>query len=72
MSEAPVDLLEMIAEANREIEQRRRVYARLVSEGRMNRKAADRQILRMTAIRDLLVRIQSTPDILPDVLRVPA
>jgi hypothetical protein len=52
----PVSIDEMIAEASRELEMRRSVYPRRVADRKMTQATADRQIDRMTAIRDFLVR----------------
>jgi hypothetical protein len=45
---------EMADCARREVQQRQRVYSRLVVEGRMSGKTADRQIALMQAIADFL------------------
>lgn len=43
---------ELFRECERELAQRRRVYARLVSQGKMKQTAADEQIAMLIQIRD--------------------
>jgi hypothetical protein len=52
----PPSLSDMIAEVDRELEMRRRVYPRRVADRKMTQALADRQLDRMTAIRDFLAR----------------
>lgn len=52
--DAPITVRDMVDECRREVEYRRRVYARLVSEGRMQQGAADRKIAVMLAAADYL------------------
>jgi hypothetical protein len=59
-AEAPVELSEMIYEAQREAQRRREVYGRLVAERRMNRRTASRRIAVMDEIAALLERQQES------------
>jgi hypothetical protein len=51
----PLPLSEQIACVEREIELRRRVYARRVADRKMSRATADREIERMAAVLDTLI-----------------
>ena len=51
----PVSLADMVAEVERELNQRRQVYARLVANGSMNRRVADRRFEIMNAVLALLL-----------------
>jgi hypothetical protein len=46
----PVSIEDMIGEVERELDQRRQVYARLVAAGRMNRRQADRRFEVLSAV----------------------
>jgi hypothetical protein len=46
----PIELRDMIEEAERELKMRGQVYTRAASEGRMNRRTADRRIAVMRAV----------------------
>jgi hypothetical protein len=61
MSDLPVDLPEMIAEARKELHRRQQTFPMLVREGRMNARMAARMIDRMQAIYDLLVDLHEAP-----------
>lgn len=50
----PITLPEMIAEADREVKFRERVYPRMINAGKLSNANADRQISKMRAIRDYL------------------
>lgn len=52
--DAPITLKDMAAECRREVEFRRRVYARFVAEGKMRQGDADRKIAVMEAAADYL------------------
>lgn len=54
---------EMIAELQREIKQRRHVYERLISDGKLNRMVADRQIAIVQAIIDDVLTPLATPSL---------
>jgi hypothetical protein len=58
----PVTLDDMIAELRRECRMRREVYARATSDGRMNRRAADRRIDVMDATLAYLEREREKAD----------
>jgi hypothetical protein len=51
----PVTLDDMVSEVERELNQRRQVYARLVHNGSLNRRAADRRFEVMSAVLALLL-----------------
>jgi hypothetical protein len=51
----PVSLADMVSEVERELNQRRQVYARLVANGSMNRRLADRRFEVMSAVLALLL-----------------
>lgn len=55
--ERPVTLQDMIDEVQREISNRKYSYERLVSERKMLRGRADRQIAIMEAVLDILLRM---------------
>jgi hypothetical protein len=50
MTEQPITLTDMVAEAKRELAMRRRVYPRWVEDGRMKPHQAERQIAALAAI----------------------
>jgi predicted nucleic acid-binding protein len=50
-----ISLRQQIEELDRELEQRARIYARLVSSGKLRQSLADFQIARLAAARDTLV-----------------
>lgn len=59
-----VSIHSQIIEATREIDQRNRVYPRLVGAGKMRQSEADLLIQRMEAIRDTLAWVRDNePDI---------
>jgi hypothetical protein len=51
----PVSIEDMVSEVERELNQRRQVYARLVAGGAMNRRVADRRFEVMSAVLALLL-----------------
>lgn len=53
----PISWRDMIAELDREIDTRRRVYPRWISDGRISQEDADRRVAILKRIRDVL----STP-----------
>jgi hypothetical protein len=53
-SGADFDITELCAAARREVAQRKKVYPRLVRDGKMDPEEARRQIAMMEAITDLL------------------
>lgn len=55
----PITIDEQIAEAEREVAMRRRVYAQWVSHGRMTQRKADRQIAVMEQIAKTLIELKS-------------
>lgn len=55
-----VSLEEQLACVEREISMRERVYRRWVEEKRMTQKLADRELALMKAVRETLVKVQST------------
>lgn len=57
-----VDLNEQIKCVQREIKMRRRVYPWRVSQGKMTRDAADREIAAMEAIEKTLTELLVDPD----------
>lgn len=54
----PIDLTVQIAEVEREIKLRRRVYPRWCQDGRLSHAAADRQIETMEAVLATLRRVR--------------
>jgi hypothetical protein len=46
----PVSIEDMVSEVERELNQRRQVYARLVHNGSLNRRVADRRFEVMNAV----------------------
>ena len=50
-----IRLKDMLAEVDRELKMRQRVYPRLVDQGKLDPVTADRQLLTMAAIRERLV-----------------
>lgn len=54
----------LIACAEREVKQRKKVYARLVADGRMDKAKADEETAMMEAIRDNL-KNQKEPQLIP-------
>lgn len=58
----PIDTAEMVAEAEREVRQRRRVYARQVTLGNMKQADADRKIATMELIAAFIKRDGAAPD----------
>lgn len=58
----PVTLDDMISEVERELNQRRQVYARLVAAGQMSRKYADRRYEVMDAVLTRLKRETAQPE----------
>lgn len=58
----PVRLIEMIDEVRREVATRTQVFSRAASEGRMNRRRADRRIAIMQAVlSNLEAQAEETP-----------
>jgi hypothetical protein len=53
----PIDPAAQLAEVEREVALRRRVYPRWVADGRMKQAAADRQIATMEAVAETLRRL---------------
>lgn len=53
----PVTIAEQIDEVKRELQQRQRVYPRLIGAGKMTQVAADRNVRRMEAVLATLERI---------------
>lgn len=51
----PVSIEDMVSEVERELNQRRQVYARLVHNGSLNRRVADRRFEVMSAVLALLL-----------------
>jgi hypothetical protein len=45
---------DMLREVDRELQQRNRVYKRLVEQGKLTQQKSDRQIALMRAVRDVL------------------
>ena len=58
----PIPLDEQIRCVEQEIAMRRRVYARRVSERRMSRAQADKQIGEMSAVLDTLIYVRDNGD----------
>ena len=54
----PISLGEQIACIERELNYRRRVYPRQVASRRMSQEQADKEIARMSAVRDTLMRAE--------------
>jgi hypothetical protein len=61
MTETPVDLPEMVAEARRELLRRQQTIPMLIKEGKMNARLGARYIARMQAIYDLLSDLNTSP-----------
>jgi hypothetical protein len=61
MSDVPVDLPEMVAEARHELLRRQQQFPALIREGRLNARLGARQIDRMQAIYDLLCELNNSP-----------
>lgn len=53
----PISLGDQIACIERELNYRRRVYPRQVAARRMSQEQADKEIARMSAVRDTLMRV---------------
>jgi hypothetical protein len=53
-----ISLADMIACVERELELRKRVYPRRVEAKKMTQEAADKEMLRMQAVRQTLLRIE--------------
>ena len=53
-----VPLWDQIAEVKREIEQRKRVYARLIDNGKLGKAEAERRMLTMAAVLQTLEEVR--------------
>ena len=56
-----VSLADQIAEVHREIEQRKRVYVRMIDQGKMSNTEAERRMTTMAAVLGTLERVRDIP-----------
>lgn len=59
-----VSMADMVAEVHREVEMRKRVYIRMIDQGKMSPSEAEKRTLRMAAVLRLLEGISMTYDLL--------
>ena len=69
MSEKKLSLGAQLEEVDRELEQRRRVYPRLVAKGEMRQSIADEHVRRMVAVRATLAWLQENEATIKERLR---